>query len=231
MNSIFTRVIRFYQAKGIASLLAGISAHLHIYSCSTYYVYKTRYPKDNLLFSPPKINNLAFEIPTTTAQLEDLLNRGYDFGSNIRDAKRKLKNGAVGFLIFVNKELAATYWTALNEKAKRTIDPQPYRVDFANHEACDGGAWTNPKYRRLGLNSYLNQKLSQYYNEKGIKSTRGIILVSNVASLTAHEKNHPDDHTPRAIGRYLVLCGIPFWKEKPATVTDYSKSQGKKWGN
>lgn len=41
------------------------------------------------------------------------------------------------------------------------------KVDFSNNEVCGGGAWTNPKYRRLGFHQYSAFKRRQFAFSKG----------------------------------------------------------------
>lgn len=41
------------------------------------------------------------------------------------------------------------------------------KVDFSNNEVCGGGAWTNPKYRRLGFYQYSAFKRRQFAFSKG----------------------------------------------------------------
>jgi len=215
LSNIFTRVKNLYQARGTIGLLRDVLAYFRIYEHSTYYVYEHKFPRGNIEYSTPKIGNFTFHMLTTTVQLEELIQDGYNLVLNVRHIKNKIGKGAVGFCIFVDKELVATEWVAMTEKAKIVIDRQPYKVDFAKHEVCIGDAWTNPKYRRLGLNSYIDQKMNQYFGEKGVKKTHAIIGVSNTASLTMHEKHNPVDHKPCAIGHYLIICGLSFWKETP----------------
>ena len=154
-------------------------------------------------------------------EFEELIKKGYIFETDVRSFKNKLKKGAVGFCVFVDEELASTQWVATSEKAKRTFDPQPYKVDFPNREVCIGDAWTNPKYRGKGLQSYIHYRSIQYYNDQGITKCHYIIEIGNKASLRVKEKEASNKSpAPRAIGDYLMIFGLQFWKETPVVKTD-----------
>ena len=216
MSSVFYRVKHLYQESGLTGLIRDLSAYLHLYVHSTYYVLDVRYPLKEIMDFKPKITNFTYKMLTKTSELNELIDNGYNFVLNVRVVRHQLKEGAIGSFIFVDKELAAISWMATNEKAKNTFDPQPYKVDFAHGEVCVGGDWTNPKYRRLGLNSYLITQRQRYNTTRGTAKCRTIVLINNVAELASRDKRRDGTRdTDYTIGNYHELLGLKFWKETP----------------
>ena len=97
-------------------------------------------------------------------------------------------------------------------EAKKTLGELPYRVDFSNNEACSGGSWTNPKYRRMGISNYDNFKAFQFLNERGKVIERSSIPKSNISSQKSRQPNPPKIY---AEARYLKILCWKWWKEKP----------------
>ena len=132
--------------------------------------------------------------------------------SQVTKAREKLDKGAVALCIFVEQELAHISWVAMTEEAKKMVDPLPYKVDFANSEACMGGAWTNPKYRRMGLMEYGVYKRRQFQVERGLGIARGSIAARNVPSAGVAAKVGSNMY---AEAHYLRILWWKCWKEKP----------------
>ncbi|MCJ7523043.1 MAG: GNAT family N-acetyltransferase [Dehalococcoidia bacterium] len=118
-------------------------------------------------------NNEADELAAAT---------GYDFRRRFPVSRKSLDKGAIAFCIFVDREIVHIGWVALSQEAKREIQKLPYKVGFSNGEACTGGMWTSPDYRRMGLARYGYLKRRRFLKERGVTIARNAISVNNVAS-------------------------------------------------
>jgi len=64
----------------------------------------------------------------------------------------------------------------------------PLPMDYQN-EAWIGDGVTNPKYRGLGLYSYLLSKIYEFLKEKGKSRARATVRKNNIASQKAQTKS------------------------------------------
>ena len=160
----------------------------------------------------PKIQNFTLHIISTNQEADELAAKGLDFRSYSYQAHRNLEKGAIAFCIFVGQELAHIGWVALTQEAMDAFELYPYRVNFLDKEACDGGELSIPKYRRKGLQTYIGFKKRQFLCEKGIKITRCSIAKSNIASQRVSNKFKPKVY---AKARYLRILWWKNWKETP----------------
>jgi hypothetical protein len=154
----------------------------------------------------------------TVEQLYELQSEGFDLSPiDFGQYRYRLEKRAVLSLIFVDHELACTSWSALTKEAKNTFNRYPYKVDFANNEVCGGATWTNPKYRRQGLNYYTQYKKEQYLISKGATRNRTIVLLDNTISQRGTIKS---GNKLLAKARYIRIFGLQFWRERPVKLTD-----------
>ena len=96
--------------------------------------------------------------------------------------RQALDKGTIAFCIFVYRELAHVGWVAMNEEAKKYIDPLPFHVDFSNKEACTGGTRTVSKYEGKGLMTYGYVLRFQFLRQKGIAISRNSVAFNNISS-------------------------------------------------
>jgi len=136
----------------------------------------------------PRISNLDFYILEDKQQVDELLSKGFELPPDLTVAEKRIAKGAKGFCFFVNRKLAHIGWVAMSEEAKSTIDPVPFKIDYANHEACMGGSITIPKYQGQGLMTYCLYKRLKYLFDKGILITRNRIIKGNIPSEKVHAK-------------------------------------------
>jgi hypothetical protein len=180
-----------------------------------FYLYKSvfgKFKEINESDITPKINNLNFVVVRSTQQLEELALAGFEISMDKSETICRLEKGAIAFLIFVDKELAFRGWSALTTQSKATINLCPYKVDFTNHEACIGGAWTNPKYRGKGLFTYEAYKRQQFLEEIGVQVTRCVVESNNSISQKVHARFNDVLY---AKSRYFRIFGLQFWNEIP----------------
>jgi hypothetical protein len=214
---LINRAKWIYQKEGLLALLKNGLAFLGLYEKSYFYVFRRNIISQREADFKPVIDNMESKIVTSTHELNELVNSGYLFSTDFKDTKRKLGKGAVGILIFINRELAYSGWTALSAKAKTAFNPQNYRGNFSNNEASSGGDKTNLKYRNLGLFTYGAYLKRRYLFEHGIKTNRGIILTDNAPSIKVLKTKTGFNENDKvyAKARYLKILGVKFWRETP----------------
>jgi len=218
MSVLLRRAKQIFQTEGLIFLLRRGLEFFRVFQYGTYYLYEN-YPSEVLKGRTeadvmPRIQNFTFRVVSTNQQADELEDEGLEFRSQVTKAREKLDRGAIALCVFVERELGYIDWNAFTEEAKKMVDPLPYKVDFANNEICDGGAWTNPKYRRMGLSRYASFKEHQFLQEKGVVTNRYSIFMSNIASQRSVAKFGPRMY---AEARYLRVLWWKFWKEKPLT--------------
>jgi len=182
----------------------------------TYYIVEYDLSKDWLEADfLPRIEDFTLKIVTTNQEADELGAQGLEFRSYVINARERLDKGAIAFCIFVGQELAYIAWLAMSQQAKDVLDEPPFRVNFSDNEACWGGLWTSPQYRRMGLGTYGAFKRMQFMRERGKVIVRGAVAKDNVASLTmgtTHGQKRPVE------ARYLRILWWKSWKEKPLTI-------------
>jgi hypothetical protein len=191
-----------------------------------FYLYKTvcgKFKEINESDITPKINNLNFVVVRSVQQLEELALAGFEISMDREETIGRLEKGAIAFLIFVDKELAFRGWSALTPQSKATINLYPYKVDFTNHEACIGGAWTNPKYRGKGLFTYETYKRQQFLEEIGVQVTRCVVEANNSVSQKVHARFNDVLY---AKFLYFRIFGLQFWNEKPIIAGEDASKAG-----
>lgn len=181
----------------------------------SYYLYEhTMEERDEADFLP-RIKDFTFKIVRTNEEADELAAAtGADFRRRFIGARRCLDGGAVAFCVFVGERIAHIGYVGITEKAKRTFDPLPYRVDFSRKEACTGGTVTVPEYRGKGLMAYGYFKRFQFLLDNGITTSRNAVTKGNVASQRVHAKFGPRTH---AEGRLLKVLGLQLWRETPVS--------------
>ncbi len=218
LSALFTRAENIYKQAGLVTLFKRIFSFLLSYEISTFYLYERTLTKWNEANFMPKIQNITHRMVEVTQQLDELSNDGFDLSLlDINQARNWLEKRAILSLGFVEGELSHINWSAMTEKAKNTFNWHPYKVDFLNNEACAGGTWTNPKYRRHGLSMHFLYKRDKFLIEKGAKKLRSFALSSNIAGQRMATKQGAKLY---AKARYLRISGLWFWKEIPIVSTN-----------
>jgi hypothetical protein len=230
LASLPRRSKQIYCTEGLGSLLQrGLAfASWLIFEYRTYYLYMEameclRLPNEEDVL--PKVNDCTFKLVTTNREADELEAEGLEFRSYVQDSTYRLNRGALAFCFFVGQELANIGWVALTQEAKDALDEPPYRVDFSNYEACTGGVWTNPKYRRMGIQTYGFFKRLEFLRAKGIQKKRYVIAKDNVAPQKGRAmRGVLSLPGPHAEGRYLRILWWKWWMEKQLTL-DSDKEQ------
>jgi hypothetical protein len=160
----------------------------------------------------PKIQNFVFEIVPTNQSLDGLVAQGFDFGIHGIRAREKLDKGALMFCIFISEELACVHWAAATKEAMNVLTKISREVDFSNNEVYLGWSQTDPKYRRLGLSTYVISEKVRLFATMGKTAGKRIAEKSNLASRKLTIKAGGKVY---AEGRYLRILWWKSWKEKP----------------
>ena len=166
----------------------------------------------NEIGSIPKIDNFTLKIVSSNEEADRLEAEGLEFRSQSVNNSKALEKRAVAFCIFVEQELAHTFWVGMTEEAKRSLNEPPYKVDFSKGEAFTGGAWTSPKYRRVGLAQYVGFQARQFLWRSGKGLVRGTVPKVNIASQQSYARLGRRYY---AEARYLKILWWKSWKEKP----------------
>jgi len=132
--------------------------------------------------SPPKIQDFVFEIVTNKFNVSKTWRlRVATFGINVIGAEEKLNKVAIMFCIFIGKELACVHWAAATQEAINTlINRRCYKSDFLNNGVYLGWSPTDPKYRRLGLSTYVIFREVRFFATMG--KTTGEMELSKKAT-------------------------------------------------
>jgi RimJ/RimL family protein N-acetyltransferase len=213
--AILQRARDILRTEGLKPLLTRSLAFVgaQLFDWRDCYLYEYTLKERNEADFLPEIRDFTFKIVSSNEEADRLAETiGSDFRRRFVRARSMLDKGAIAFCVFIKGEIAHIGWVALSEEAHKAVDNLPYKVDFANHEACTGGTMTIPQYRGKGLMAYGYFKRFEFLKEKGILVSRNAVDKSNIASQKAHAKLGP---TVRAEAKYLRLLRWRFWKERP----------------
>jgi len=119
--------------------------------------------------------------------------------------KDLMSEGTLPFCAFIDNKLAHITWLAMDDNAKKSVEPWPMDVDWGS-EACWGAAQTSPSFRRSGLYSCVHAEISGYLKEKGFKKNKFTIKKKNIASSKAMSQFHPKIF---GVGHYIKVL---FWQ-------------------
>ena len=222
MNNLATLLARAKQIHGsegwVSLIRRGFAFMLHqLYENRTYYLSgHTAEDFRNLNEADfvPKIDNFTLKIISTNQEADALEADGLEFRSYVTNASDRLNKGATAFCVFIERELASIGWTAITQYAKDSFEPSSFKVDFLNNQSWSGGAWTNPKYRRMGLSLYCNFKRLEFLFGKGIVIDFGSIAKENIASWRSIPLFNSRIY---AEVRYLRILWWKWWKENLLT--------------
>jgi len=189
-----------------------------VVTCREFYLYKhSLVERDGAAFLP-RFEDFDLKIVSSNEEADRLaVEMGFDIRRRFVKARDGLNNGAVAFCVFVNGELAHIGWVAMNKAAKSMFDNLPYKVDFANGEACTGGTETMPEYRGHGLMAYGYYERLRYLRDRGYRVSRNAVEIDNIASHKVQAKFSPKIY---ARGRHIRLFCLKDWREWPPGPTD-----------
>lgn len=213
VNEILKRGIYVLKKEGAWSFLSQAFTFLSrfFYSRRSFYIYEKPLTKNEQYYFKPILQNIEVKIIFTIEEFNELVFNGYDF-KKLPFFKDRLEEGAIAFCAFINKEFANVTWLALNEKAKRAIDPLPLKVNFQKGEATTGSTITDTIFRGKKLHGYVYTYIYDYLSQKGFVKCRYPIDVNNISSQRGVARFNP---ILVGKGHYLKILWWKFWKEKP----------------
>jgi hypothetical protein len=169
--------------------------------------------------NPPICKNyeLNFKVVSSNREAQQLENEGFEFRSyrdhfnhSSASSTRLLEYGLLAFCTFAGKELAAISWIIPSQKSQNKLKAPPLKVNYSDNEAFPRGAWSNPKYRGLGIYRYNNFNRDQYLREAGINILRAAIDVRNKTGLGLLQALGTRKYGEATLTRILLWS---FWKE------------------
>jgi hypothetical protein len=199
--------------EGAISLLRRIFSYLasYIFSCEEYYVLQLSAGELNEADFLPRAKDFTFKLINSNEVADDWAKQtGFDFREQILHARRHLDAGAVAFCIFVQNCLASIIWAGFNQKAKDSLQREPYKVNFSEHQGCMAGGETAPQYRGERLNAYAWFRMIHYMKQQGITVLIGLVAIDNLFKL--HTKFPMKIY---AKARYVKFLWWQYWKETP----------------
>jgi len=212
-----TRAADLLRTEGGSGLRKGIGRLLRqkrrrLFSSERFVIYETETAAYGVGIVAPPVEALEVHVLHSEQDVERLAAAGYeDVRRVMRPVVRRLRSGAIGFVAFVNRNVAHVAWVAPTAEAKACVDAAPYRVDFADREACWGGAYTVGRFRGLGLHRHVMAWRLRYCHEHGYQVLVAAAAVDNVPSLRNHRKYGP---RVRALGRYRRVLRWSSWTEE-----------------
>ncbi len=138
--------------------------------------------------SKPRIdmNKLQFKVVTSNKEADLLENEGFCFRSyptyfnhGLTEYRKWLDLGAIACCTFVDKEFAAINWIIPSKKTQSAIKAAPIKIDYERKEIFTRSAWSNPKFRGLGIYYYTGRYRNQYLLEKGYLTSKGVVGFTN----------------------------------------------------
>lgn len=209
----FNNAIDIIRHNGWIAFCKSVGHEMLGFPCEEYYVYehtiKERKPVDFMT----SLQDFEEFLLHDKQEMEDLVSKGYNFGSRGKNNKIALDNGVVVHCIFVEKELAHIGRVALTPRAKKYVDESPFEVNFDRNEAVTGSTWSNPKFRGKGLMKYGYYQRFEFLRGLGFKLSRNAVNVTNIASNKVHEKFEPKII---AKARFrLIFFLFRYWNEIP----------------
>jgi len=204
------------RSEGAISLLRRLFPYLfsQIFSWEEYYVRQHFVAELNEADFLPKVKDFTFKLITSNEMADDWAKRtGFDFRNQILHARQRLDAGAIAFCIFIQNHLVHIGWVGLNQKSKNSINPQPYEVNFSEHQGCVGVGETVPEYRGEGLMAYTWVHMNNYMKQQGITMLISIVATDNVAVYKAHSRFPSIKICAKA--RHIKFLWWQYWKETP----------------
>ena len=218
LTNVVVRACAILRNEGPMSLLQHIAQFARLLGRRLYwqrdvYLYRYRLIERDRTQYLPRIESYELRVLETDAQADELVDEGFeDFRTRLLLTARHLSHGAVAFCVYVDKRLAYIGWVATDNEGKACGDSLPYRVAFADGEACAVGSYTTPEYRGRGLIVYGLYERFEYLRQKGYRFARSSIDVHNLSSQRANAKLSPEI---LGTGRFRRILCWSRWTERP----------------
>jgi GNAT superfamily N-acetyltransferase len=161
----------------------------------------------------PRVEGYGFKAIARPEELDELLAEGLavDSSFSLEEARWMLRGHVVGCLVLVHKELASWCWVGMSDDHTRYfVYPPPRKLDYAS-EAYAGRAYTLPRYRGLGLDTWGSLKRLEYLKEKGKSGFVLVTLKDNEPAIRVQKKFGSRMSGEMRLRKVLLR---EFWTEK-----------------
>jgi len=213
-----TRAADLLRAEGASGLLKGIGRLFRdnrrgLFSHERFVIYETNTAAYEKGIVAPPVEALEVHVLHNEQDVERLAAAGYeDVRRVMKPTVRRLRGGAIGFIAYVNRDVAHADWVAPTAEAKASLlDLLPYRVAFAEGEVSWSGGYTVGRFRGLGLYRYVMALALRYCREHGYHVVVAAVAVDNAPS---HRNHIRYGSRVRARGRHLHVLRWSRWTEE-----------------
>jgi len=215
-EALFRAVNSTFRQEGLSALLRRSFVFLvdRVFWYRRYHVFERDANREQGLDEKdflPEVDGFEFRVVSDAVEARalavDIVNPVFH-GFSAEDA---LQKGAIACFTLRGNEPGYVMWVAPNEKARDCIGVMPQRVDFSRGEYLASG-WTNPKYRRMGLDRYTSRKAVLALSGRGLTRLRYTVNHSNRPALLATNRAGA---SLCAEARHLKVLWWRFWKERP----------------
>ena len=214
MGVLFRRSKEILQRDGLISFIKRVFLFsVRSFSYGNYYIYEKKLNETNDFEFKSKIQNVTLKIISTTDQIGEVSNEGFDFSfySNIGNFKERFNKEAILFCVFIGRDIAHASWVAM--KKKSNMDPiLLLSIKDWQKKASIGPSITNPKYRGLGFYPYTLCKICEYLKGENKQSVNITTSKHNTPSMKGISKA---GFGISGEARYLKLLFLEFLNEKP----------------
>ncbi len=191
IKEFINQTVSIQKSNGIAGLLkVGLRfAYSPVYKTESFWLTTNKISAEfKSEASKPRVSmdRLSFKVITSNKEADSLEAQGYFFRSHptyfnhgLTLYRKWLDLGAVACCTFVDKEFAAINWIIPSRKTQYAIKAAPIKIDYEKKEIFTRSAWSNPKYRGLGIYYYTGRYRNRYLLEKGYITSRGVVAFDN----------------------------------------------------
>lgn len=182
-----------------------------------YCLFEMDLDETNDFASIPMPKNAKLDIVSTSAQIDKLISKGYNFSScpSFKYLKDGIEKGAALFFVFIGKEYAHSSMVAVDNNGA-LFDPLFQKLHF-QEAGYIGLCYTNPLYRGMGIYPYILTRGCEFLKEKGKSKALINTKKTNRASIRGITKA---GFVFVSEVRYLKLL---FWKSYKMNITKNSK--------
>ncbi|MFC2008814.1 hypothetical protein ACFLUT_02030 [Chloroflexota bacterium] len=211
------RAIQLLRTEGASGLLKGIGRLLwqkrrKLFSSERFVIYETETAAYGAGIIAPPVEALEVHVLHSEQDVERLAAAGYeDVRRVMRLVVRRLRSGAIGFVAFVDRDVANAVWVAPTAEAKASLDLLACRVNFVAGEAYWSGAYTVDRFRGLGIYRYVMAWALRYCHEQRYRVLVAAVAVDNASTLRNHSRYRS---RVRARGRHRHVLHWSHWTEE-----------------
>jgi len=208
---ITQKIRKEYRSAGVWRLLQALLNRIKILFSRYVYLHKRgRFLEWDLTRPVPEVEHPRIDIEIRELK-EDELSR---FKEIVREPKlelfrRRLSEGKVCLVAWHGDEVAWFGWVTMSSEYEPVF---AVTVDLKKSEGYVLDAFTNPKYRKKNLHSYMSARRLDQLQKMGATKAYGIAALENLPSRRAHNKGGCVETKEIS---YINILGMRFhrWKD------------------